>query len=125
MRLSTEHNPGCDPKAANPTAKNYAFQPALRADVGWSREALRPRSFNLHGFDLMVHLKLGNGTHFGLHFEGKDPFAKATKSGFIFAEWVNPKAVNKSAIRGTQWLALPDNNIRKLASGIKHLCIAG
>lgn len=51
MRISAVHNPGCDPMVANLTPLSFAFQPALRADVGWGREALWPVSLTCIVFD--------------------------------------------------------------------------
>lgn len=49
MRISRVYDPDGDLKTVNPTPMGIVLRPALRGGVSRSGEALRPRSFNLHG----------------------------------------------------------------------------
>jgi hypothetical protein len=47
--------PVADPNAANPTPVDFAFQPALRADVSCAGECFDPGALTCTVFDPMVH----------------------------------------------------------------------
>jgi hypothetical protein len=124
MRQSAYHDTDCNPIVANPTPIPMGFQPALRADVSRAGEACDPGALTCTVFDPMVHPVIeGIKPYLESVLLGAGCLAQSRQIWFHFQRVGQyPIVAAKTRHSGTQRLTLPDNNISKLAVGIKYLC---